>query len=851
MVTARPKTWVEVLVDCPGAQGLYTYELAAHLAVQPGDILSVPFGSQQLGAIAVRLLTQPPQLEADQIRQVDTLVSAAFFTPRYWQLLERLAHYYQTPLIQVIRTALPPGLLAKSKRRIRLVVDPPQSLFTQLPDSAQALLLRLKQSPNRDYSWQYLQRQSRSAYRDLRQLLQQGWVESYLATPQPPRPKEQQAVSVIAHPGSVESLTRRQQEILTVLQRQGGDCWLSEALQLCRTTSTTLKTLAAKGCLVIEPREVLRTTHSSRGDRDRPKALTPDQQTALDAINPLTSFAPVLLHGVTGSGKTEVYLQAIAPRLQAGYSVLVLVPEIGLTPQLTDRFQARFGDQVCVYHSALSDGERYDTWRQMLSGQPQVIIGTRSAIFAPLPKLGLIVLDEEHDSSFKQDQPMPCYHARTVARWRAELEGCPLVLGSATPSLESWVLVEGNRDAETQGGEGGDREVKPVEKNWQKADALPLPTPPPLPTPHSLYLPLPHRIHARPAPPIEVVDMRQELKAGNRSIFSRTLQRSLTEMREAGNQGILFIHRRGHSSFVSCRSCGYVIECPRCDVSLSYHQPHAQARPTLKCHYCGYGQAHPPSCPACESPYLKRFGSGTQRVVSELTKHLPDLRCIRFDSDTTRNKGSHRALLTRFAQKEADLLVGTQMLTKGIDLPQVTLVGVMAADGLLYMSDYWSAERAYQTITQVAGRAGRGDQPGRVIVQTYTPEQPTIETIQKQDYEAFAAVELEQRQALGYPPYGRLVLLRLSSLDAIAVQKTAEKVAIALEQDCLATLTKSADYEILGPAPAPILRVAQRYRWQILLKVALQVELPDITSLRQHCPNHVSFAVDVDVLNLF
>ncbi|NJN02781.1 MAG: primosomal protein N', partial [Leptolyngbyaceae cyanobacterium RM1_1_2] len=357
-------------------------------------------------------------------------------------------------------------------------------------------------------------------------------------------------------------------------------------------------------------------------------------------------------------------------------------------------------------------------------------------------------------------------------------------------------------------------------------------------------------IQARPSPPIEIVDMRRELGAGNRSIFSRTLLRSLLEMQAAGNQGILFIHRRGHSSFVSCRSCGYVIECPRCDVSLSYHQIHDQARPTLKCHYCGYTQAHPSHCPSCESPYLKRFGSGTQRVVSELAKQHPELRCIRFDSDTTRTKGSHRTLLSRFAQGEADLLVGTQMLTKGIDLPQVTLVGVMAADGLLYMSDYWSAERTYQTITQVAGRAGRGEQPGRVIVQTYTPEQPTIEAIRQQDYVAFAMTELDQRKALGYPPYGRLVLLRLSSLNPIVVEQTAEKVAIALEE-CLSGLKKGSDYEILGPAPAPILRVAQRYRWQILLKMSLGADLPDITSLRQHCPDRVSFAIDVDVLNLF
>jgi primosomal protein N' (replication factor Y) len=338
--------------------------------------------------------------------------------------------------------------------------------------------------------------------------------------------------------------------------------------------------------------------------------------------------------------------------------------------------------------------------------------------------------------------------------------------------------------------------------------------------------------------------MRRELQQGNRSIFSRGLQAALKQMQERGQQGILFIHRRGHSTFVSCRSCGYVIECPHCDVSLSYHHTEQDAPQLLRCHYCNYGQGYPQNCPECSSPYLKFFGSGTQRVAQELAKQFPDLRYIRFDSDTTRTKGSHRTLLTRFINGEADLLIGTQMLTKGLDLPQVTLVGVVAADGLLHLSDYRASERAFQTLTQVAGRAGRGEDSGRVIVQTYTPEHTVIAAAQTHDYHGFIAGELEQRQALNYPPYGRLILLRLSSVDPVAVQNAAQIIATALPQE--------PGLEILGPAPASILRVANRYRWQVLLKFDLLSlpNLPNWSDIRQLCPPSVSLTIDVDPLNI-
>lgn len=844
-VSSTQARWVEVLVDCLGAQGLYTYQVPPTLVVKIGDVLSVPFGAQQVGAIAIRSLDQPPlDLNSAQIRAVEEVVSSAFFPPYYWALLDRVAQYYQTPLLQVIRVALPPGLLGRSQRRIRLTTTVPNDAALFLNPSARGILECLQaQKAGKDYSWQYLQRQVKGASRGLRDLLQRGWVESYLEPPAAIRPKLRQAVTLVTIPAiATVELSSRQQEVLEILKRRGGDLWLSELLQICHTSSSVLKNLEKKGCIVIQSREVLRAegeAHSVTPQQpctDPQKVLTPDQAEALAAIRDLKGFTQVLLHGVTGSGKTEVYLQAIAPILQQGQSALVLVPEIGLTPQLTDRFRARFGNKVQVYHSALSEGERYDTWRQMLSGTPQVVIGTRSAIFAPLQKLGLIVLDEEHDTSFKQDQPSPCYHARTVAQWRAQLENCPLILGSATPSLESW--VEATHPKNTKNRED-DQTTLPIHN-------LELTSPSP-PTPHTLYLSLPTRVQSRPMPPIEIVDMRQELQQGNRSIFSRSLQAALQQLQEQGQQGLLFIHRRGHSTFVSCRSCGYVMQCPHCDVSLSYHHTHEEAHPLLRCHYCNHTQAHPPQCPECDSPYLKNFGSGTQRVAQELSQQFPDLRFLRFDSDTTRTKGAHRTLLTQFAHKEADLLVGTQMLTKGIDLPQVTLVGVVAADGLLHLGDYRASERAFQTLTQVAGRAGRGEDPGRVIIQTYSPEHAVVQAVQRHEYKPFIAIELEQRAALNYPPYSRLVLLRLSSPDTTAVRLAAEKIALFLQK----ADRESALYELLGPAPAAILRISRRYRWQILLKfpVNAEVELP-VSELRSLCPASVSLTIDVDPLNL-
>ncbi|MEM7593040.1 MAG: primosomal protein N' [Cyanobacteria bacterium P01_A01_bin.83] len=820
----QPQQWVEVLVDCPGAQGLYTYSIPHDLNINAGDIVSVPFGMQLTGGIAIRLLDNPPEyLTSKQIRLVEDVITSGFFPDTYWLLLAKVADYYSADLISAIKVALPPGLLGRSQRRVKLnqdVIPPGAENFCSLV--AQRVLNLLQNQKDGDYSVNYLRNQVKGASRGLRELSKRGWIENYLEPPKRVQPKLKTAVTLVSK-SFLADLTKRQREILQLLKNRGGELWLKEFIQLCGTTPATVKKLEERGYVILSSREILRKEQGTVQEADQPKKLSLAQADALAVINAQQDYAQILLHGVTGSGKTEVYLQAIAPILAQGKSALVLVPEIGLTPQLTDRFRARFGSQVCVYHSKLSAGERYDTWRQTIQGEPQVVIGTRSAIFAPLPNLGLIILDEEHDSSFKQDRPAPTYHARQVAGWRGELENCPIILGSATPSLESLVAV---KEAESLS--------NILLENLQGEKQS------------QFYLSLPERIASRPLPQVSIIDLRQELNRGNRSIFSLSLQNAIAEMHDQGQQGILFIPRRGHSTFVSCRSCGYVMECPDCDVSLSYHHTHEGAAKLLRCHYCNHTRIQPEVCPECSSPYLKFFGSGTQKVTQELKKLFPDLIPIRYDSDTTRNKGQHRQLIDRFIHQEADILIGTQMLTKGLDIAGVTLVGIVAADGLLHRSDYRAAERAFQTLTQVAGRAGRGDLPGKVIVQTYSPEHPVIQAVKTHDYQNFSTTELAHRAELNYPPYGNLILIKLSSIDQQAVEQGAETLA-----DQLIELL-STEYEILGPAPASVMRVARRYRWQILLKFPATAKdnLPDLNLLRSHLPKSVSMTIDVDPINM-
>ncbi|MDP9019032.1 MAG: primosomal protein N', partial [Candidatus Eremiobacteraeota bacterium] len=513
--------------------------------------------------------------------------------------------------------------------------------------------------------------------------------------------------------------------------------------------------------------EIAPAKHRPQLDRERGFEATAEQATALRAIDTaLTSqqFVELLLHGITGSGKTYVYIEAIKTVIRAGGRAIVLVPEISLTPQTARRFEEAFGQRVAVLHSALSDRERYDAWQACAGGDIDVVVGARSAVFAPLAKVRLLIVDEAHESTYKQDTS-PRYHAVSVARERMRVEGGMLILGSATPSLESYANALDGR---------------------------------------TTYLQLRTRATGQPLPAVHVVDMAHEFETGNRRIFSTALAQALSERLERKEKTVLFVNRRGSASFMLCRACGHVPECTRCSVSLTVHRTDG----LLRCHYCDAQHAIPAACPSCGLGPIREFGIGTERVVSELQRLYPTAQVVRMDSDTTTRVGDHARLLADF-EHSADILVGTQMVAKGLDFPQVTLVGVIAADIGLHTADFRAAERTFGLITQVCGRSGRA-QAGAAIVQTYSPGHPAIVFAQQHDYVGFATVELEGRRELGYPPYESLVYLTIVGRSRAAVIETAQQYA--------QTLRDAGTVEVLGPAPHPIARLKNEWRYRVALK---------------------------------
>ncbi|MEM7115729.1 MAG: primosomal protein N' [Chloroflexota bacterium] len=547
----------------------------------------------------------------------------------------------------------------------------------------------------------------------------------------------------------------------------------------------------------------------------------------LSDIEAPQSAVPILLHGVTGSGKTEIYMRAIDFAIRSGQQAMVLVPEIALTPQTVRRFAARFPGRVAVMHSRLSDGERYDTWRRARQGLFDIIVGPRSAMFMPFKNLGVIVLDEEHDGSYKQTPPVPppYYHARTVAMAMGRIVGAAVILGSATPDvvtyhrarsgiyrlLELPKRVMGHRQRIEAQAERLQIESRYRETAVDPDDALTI-----------------------PLPPIQVVDLRQELRAGNRSIFSRALEKALTETLERGEQAILFLNRRGTATFVICRDCGHVLKCPRCDMPLTYHQP----RMMLACHHCGRQEPPHGNCPQCQSRRIKYFGLGTEKVEEEVQLRWPEARITRWDRDTTAGRNTHETLLASFVNQEANVLVGTQMIAKGLDLPLVTLVGVISADVSLGLPDYRTGERAFQVLAQVAGRAGRGLLGGRVIIQTYQPEHYAIQAAAEHDYAAFYVDEIRFRTQHTLPPFRRLAKLVLVDPMNDRGRYAAERLAQGLrlhvrEQELAAT-------EILGPVPPFFNRIDGRFRWQIIIRT------PDPIRLLADFPVPHPWQVDID-----
>ena len=556
-------------------------------------------------------------------------------------------------------------------------------------------------------------------------------------------------------------------EVINFIKRNTGKYTKSELTKEHGVSLYKLNKLIEHG-LIKSEKEIVFRYNTREYNKDVEKKLTAEQSMAIEAIEDSEENL-ILLKGVTGSGKTEVYMRLVEKVLTEGKSAIVLVPEIALTPQMIERFKGRFGSNVALFHSKLSDGERFDEWYRVKEGKASLIIGARSAIFLPAKKLGLIIIDEEHENTYKSDQN-PKYQTKEVAEFISKLKGCKVILGSATPTIESYYRAISG-------------EMKLVELN--------------------------HRIDNRPMPEMKLVDMREELRSGNKSIFSRRLYASMQQKLEKGEQIILFLNRRGFSTFVSCRSCGYVFDCENCDISMTYHK-----NGFLVCHYCGKTKKQPNLCPKCGSKYVKFFGAGTERVEEEVRKYLKNAKILRMDVDTTRAKDSHEKIYNAFKAGEADILIGTQMVSKGLDFPNVTLVGILSADMSLNLPDYRAAERSFQIITQVAGRAGRGEKEGEVIVQTYTPEHYSLQYAKKYDYEDFYEKEFTIRAMMGYPPFGRILLINGIGKN----EDELKKQMIFLGKKVKEKAEEFGGLEVLGPTPCIIYKIKENYRWQIIVK---------------------------------
>jgi primosomal protein N' (replication factor Y) len=716
-------------------------ELAAR--VRPGVRVLVTFGRRKVSAYVLGF--NPPPAGQQLKAVLEVLDDEPLWTERELVFFRWIADYYLHPLGEVLKTALPAGINLQSRKGAG-----PETI------SGGRTVLR-----------------------------QRIFSSSGQTPPKPLRGKATEILAFLNESGEASS---------TELKARFGDC------------SANLKRLTELGLVRLEHREVYRNPFSGEQvERDRPKELHQHQQAALQAV--LTAadqggFTPFLLHGITGSGKTEVYLQAIAHSLDQGKSALVLVPEISLTPQLVRRFRARFGDGIAVLHSALSDGERYDEWRRIRRGEAPIVIGARSAIFAPLERIGIIVVDEEHEASFKQSDGLR-YNARDLALVRGRDEGAVVLLGSATPLVTT---IQAARDGRLT------------------------------------LLELPERVAGRPLP--ELLPITTRLTA--ESPLSPELLAELTSNLERGEQSLLFLNRRGFATLLSCPSCGEALSCPNCSVSLTYHRGRGESR----CHYCDYRVPAPGTCPACGELELKELGVGTERVEAELRAHFPEARIARMDSDTTGGKDGHNRILSRVARGEVDILVGTQMIAKGHDFPGVTLVGVLQAEGSLYLPDFRAAERTFQVLSQVIGRAGRGELPGRVVLQAATPEHYAVARALQHDFDGFCTEELEFRQELGYPPFGHLAAIQFSGT-AEGATRDAAAVAARLLTQLKARL--GLRLEILGPAQAPLYRLRGRFRHQILLKAAQRADLRRLLAAYRRdrsLATNVREALDIDPVDL-
>ncbi len=781
-----PKQYLECVL--PETAGRFHYHLPeglAHQEITPGARLLVPFGRGWKVAYFIKMIIHP---DVSKTREVLALLDPrSLFRPKLFKLLFWISDYYQSPLGDVFKTALPQGIHVVPRRRFFLAEDFKAATWSGksgLQREVVDLLLEKGPLQEQDLRKQIPVKTLGHIFSELKKkkILKEEWE----ITPPPVRPKFQKiaVLKVSTHEASalsvsLEKKAPRQAQALNQVISDGGSLPIST---FDLDSRAAIKRLIKRG--VVEEKEIplLRKPSGRLGFVDKGVIhLNPEQSLALKEIKDAVQkqcFSPFLLHGVTGSGKTEVYLRAIEEVLDRGLGAILLLPEIGLTTHISARFLEYFGDRVALLHSGLSAGERYDEWRQIQEGKAQLVIGARSAIYAPLKNVGIIVVDEEHDASYRQNEGSR-YHGRDVALVRGRDEKSVVVLGSATPCFESYFNAKNGKYH---------------------------------------YLNLPSRIDSRPLPQVHLIDLKEK-ESWVRPFITKQLHDAIKSRIAQKEQVLLFMNRRGFSPSLLCYDCGFTPICRHCTVSLTYHK----GLKRLVCHYCGFQNPLMTTCTDCRGINLGYMGIGTEQLEETISELFPDVRVARLDRDTTRKKGAYEQILSAMAREEIDILIGTQMIAKGHDFPKVTLVGVISADLSLYVPDFRASERTFQLLTQVSGRAGRGDYPGEVKVQTFQPENQSIQSATTYDYDKFYQEEMVPRKERFYPPYSRLTLLilrhRKESLAASSAASLAELIKGSISGQ---------DLQVLGPAPASLLRLREEYRYQILLKGESQKKISTV-----------------------
>jgi primosomal protein N' (replication factor Y) len=799
----NPNMYLRIAVNIPSVTGVFDYSLPPEMegTVGVGQLVSVPFGRQTAQGVVLELIGQPSVAETKPILNV--LDPLPVLTSPQLELAKQMAASSLNPLAAMIDLMLPAGL-GQQADVLYTLSNPQHAVKNQQSNATQSRLLGILKEKGSLRGRQIDRHFNKVDWRKAAQtLVRSGVLTSQSILPPPTvRPKYVRKAQLAVPPELAEialaglgktaaSLARRQSALrLLMCDPEAIEVAWVYAESGCNLAD--LQELAERGLIALQETEIWRDPLGKIEDAEQekensaaPLTLTPDQQRAWDTIQAaLQSYSqqpkPFLLHGVTGSGKTEIYLRAAAEVIRGGRQAVILVPEIAITPQMVRRFLRRFPGQVGLVHSRLSPGERYDTWRRARLGLLKVIIGPRSALFTPLPAVGLIVADECHDGSYYQSEP-PIYHAVEAAKIYARLCGAVCILGSATPTIQ--------QRYQSEIGE-------------------------------SVRLELPKRIQfvnstsGDPGlPPVSIVDMREELKSGRGGIFSQALVDGLEDVLKKGQQAILFLNRRGTATYVFCRDCGTVAKCPQCDTPLTYH---TDGLSDLRCHRCGYSRKMPVVCPHCQSKQIRAYGLGSEKVEAEAGALFPSARVLRWDWETTRQKDAHEIILGHFAAHRADILVGTQMLAKGLDLPLVTLVGIVLADVGLNLPDPFGAERTFNLLTQVAGRSGRSSLGGRVVLQTFQPEHYAIQAASRHDYAGFYSRELDERRQLGYPPFSRLVRLEYRAFDPAKAESEARALAARLSKEIVEDGRVQTD--LIGPVPCFFAKVAGWYRWQVVLR---------------------------------